>query len=910
DENDKITYVNKCWTDFTGIRFSELSDNDWNILIHPADLPAVFEQFDQAGAAKPALSMVYRLQYKTGEYRWVLANAVPRFSDGGGFLGYMGSVVDIHDRKLAEEKIAFQASLIENVSDIIISTDMDFTVLTWNRTAEKIYGIPAGQAVGHSMLELLSYVYINSSEEAVVKEIQEKGGWKGDVIFRNGQGNLVYLQSTVSGLAGENNNRPGYVFVNRDITEKVKAEESIKISEAFYRSLIGNSLNGIALTDTEGNINFIAPSVKNILGYEPEELIGANIFTLVHPDDVPIARQGFINRVRNEPEKEYIVIRVSQRTGKWLWCTIHGHNLLTNPYVQSMVIYFSDDTQRKGIEEALSRKEKEFRNLAENAPTIITRLDRDARFIYYNRALARLIKTPSKIIIGKTPGEAGLEGEALQKIMQAIGKVFTHKTTETLTIEIPRRDGSKLIFLNTIAPELNEAGEVESILSISSDITEMKYAEAALIQSERRLVESESKFKSLFQSSLDIVNVLDDQYRVTFITPSIKVVMGYEEEEVIGRNGLEFIHPEDAQRVKKALDELVKTPGQNVIIDTRILNKKGEWVWMEGKVINKLNDPIINGIIVSFHDISDRKQSEQQLQGYSEHITNILSSITDGFIALDFNFNVLWWNPIAAQLTGIKDVDVLGKNLWEALPALKKTKALAEYRKAVANKTVVNFEIYLDALKVYFDINAYPSQQGLFVYFKDITGRKTQEMLLTLEKEVLELNANPAASLQDTVDYFLKGIESLNPGMTCSVQLLEEGDKNVRHLSGPNLSPDFIQYINGMKIGPGSDSCGMAMFLQKTVIVPDILTDPHWASCKCIYEQFNIMASWSFPIITASNSVLGSFTAYYKRVQSPTDLQLELLSRATTLLGIIIENKQAEQKINISNERYLLATKA
>ncbi|MBS1563238.1 MAG: PAS domain S-box protein, partial [Bacteroidetes bacterium] len=342
----------------------------------------------------------------------------------------------------------------------------------------------------------------------------------------------------------------------------------------------------------------------------------------------------------------------------------------------------------------------------------------------------------------------------------------------------------------------------------------------------------------------------------------------------------------------------------------RIRNKKGDWVWMEGKGINKLDDPVIKGLIVSFHDISDRKQSEQQLQGYSEHITNILSSITDGFIALDFNFNVLWWNPIAAQLTGVRDVDVLGKNLWEALPALKKTKALAEYRKAVANKTVVNFEIYLDTLKVYFDINAYPSQQGLFVYFKDITGRKMQEMLLTLEKEVLELNANPAASLQDTADYFLKGIEALNPGMTCSVQLLDESDKRVKHLSGPSLHDDFKGLINTMEIGEKAGSCGTAMYFKKTVIVSDIMSDPLWEDFRGMARTYNLAACWSFPIMTAVNNVLGSFAAYYDRIQAPTELQMELLSRAANLLGIIIENKQAEQKINISNERYLLATKA
>ena len=1343
DADDKTTYVNKYWTDFTGIRASEALGDGWNKVIHNDDLHIGVDEYKRGFIEKRPVSLVYRLKYRTGEYHWVLDNAVPRFLDDGTFLGYIGSVVDIHDRKLGEEKIRFQADLIENVSDIIVSTDPAFNVMTWNKIAAEIYGITAANAINQNISALVSYEYPNTTSEKVLKELKEYRSWKGEVIFRKENGEPVYLLSTVSALTDERNNITGYVSVNRDITEKVKAEQAIKKSELFYRSLIGDSLDGIALTDVSGSIIFVAPSVINILGYEPENLVGTNIFDLAHPEDADLAKQAFFEEVANNAKFQSITIRIKKQNNEWLWCSIRGHNLLQNEYVQSIAVYFNDDTRRKEIEDALKeseqrfrllsenskdivclhkidgtylyvspsitrlmgylpeqllgntpfeyfhpddfnqppsktgnlrkftsrnmqyrfrkkdgsylwletttqpiygknrkmislqttsrditdrvqalqelhKKEKEFRNLAENAPTIIHRLDKEMRYTYCNRTFTKLFGTAPEAILGKTPQEAGVSGDALKQFTKAARKVFKQKSIETIKLDLVRSDGSKWRFIVTIAPEMDDKGEVESILAIGSNITEMrqaqelllskeeellqsnerfelvtkastdaiwevnlatgyvyltaeftqrfgyavrdltekgsewyieklhpedrlsviskviqhiskkekvwrdefrwrckdgsytyihnrayifydendkpykvigaiqditerKKAESQLIQKdillaasahaanelltenrletglnkslqiigaavkadrayifqyhfnaekeeyyyqqlqewnsglyesqidnpelqylpeqsypeifngikegqpndlvyksaarlplrkhlqgqhiksmllmpifvqnsfwgfagfdqcgyerswtsmemdilkafasnlagvferkegERKLMESEIKFKSLFQNSLDVVYVLDRQFHIKYVTPSVSVVMGYKDEEVIAKNVFDFIHSEDIIRAKKLLHDLLTNPELNAITDIRIKAKDDRWIWVEAKAINKYDDAVISGAIVNFHDISERKQSEQQLQGYSEHITNILNSITDGFIALDNNFNILWWNPIAEQLTGVKDVHVLGKNIWKALPELKKTRALAEYNKAITSKTGSNFELYIDRLRIYFDVNAYPSQQGLFVYFKDITHRKKQEMLLSLEKNVLELNINPLPSLKNTVDYFLEGMENLNPGMCCSVLLLDESGRRVKHLSAPGLPAAFIEAIDGLEIGPKVGSCGTAMHFRKTVIVTDIMTDPLWNDYKELAATFQLASCWSFPIVTSSNTVLGSFAGYYRTKESPSDEQLELFNRVATLLGVIIENKQAEQKISISNERYLLATKA
>ncbi|MEP6748445.1 MAG: PAS domain S-box protein [Bacteroidota bacterium] len=650
NENDKTIYVNKYWTDFTGISAAEAWGDGWNKVIHPGDIHIGIGEYKKSFQEKKPVSLMYRLKYRTGEYRWVLDKSIPRFLDDGTFLGYIGSLVDIHDYEMAEEKIRFQAGLIDNASDVIISTDIHFNVITWNKRAEEIYEIAVQDAVTKNIYDLLTYDFLNDSPGESLEKLQHAGIWQGEVLHKKKDGKLIYLLCMVTALKDSTNKITGYILVNRDITEKIIAEETVR---------------------------------------------------------------------RNE-----------------------------------------------------------------------------------------------------------------------------------------------------------------------------------------------LKFKSILQNLIDVVFIMDKNGIIKYVTPSVTAVLGYTEEELAGKSCFDFVHPEDMQRSQKLFEELIANPASSIITDVRIRNKHNSWSWVESKGINKFSDSVIDGIIISLHDISERKQSEQQLQSYSGHITNILNSITDGFIALDHNFNILWWNPIAQQLTGIKDVEVLGKNLWIAFPELNKVKKLTRYQKPLAAKKGFSFELYISKLKVYFDINAYPSQQGLFIYFKDITHRKKQQMLLSLEKEVLELNINPDASLKNTVDYFLTGMEKFNPGLLCSVLLLDEDGKTIRHLASPSLPAGFIKKIDGLEIGPETGSCGAAIFLRKTIIVSDIKHDPLWQNHKTIAAKYKLAACWSFPIVTSSNNVLGSFAGYYRGKQSPTEEQVDLFKRVASLMGVIIENKQAEQKINISNERYMLATKA
>lgn len=329
------------------------------------------------------------------------------------------------------------------------------------------------------------------------------------------------------------------------------------------------------------------------------------------------------------------------------------------------------------------------------------------------------------------------------------------------------------------------------------------------------------------------------------------------------------------------------------------------------------SDRRITGIMALNKDITevklvqqDHRKAELQLRQYSEQIAHILESITDGFFVLDQHFRVKLWNREAERITHLSAEEMIGNSIWEKLPELVDTDTWQSFHKAFKKKMTVTFEQYNERSDRWLEMSLYPSDQGLFAWFKDVTLRKKQEALLALEKKVLELNTGKRMSLRTLLNYFLKGIQKIFPGMYCCVLNLDEDGLCVRLLSAPGLPAIYAHAIDGLPIGPNAGSCGTAMYRKETVIVSDIANDPLWKDHRDLALQFGLRACWSIPVLDDRDEVLAAFAVYYDTAKSPTDVEMDIFERVANLVAIIIESKKAEEELNISNERYTLATKA
>ena len=504
NEDNYTTYTSKHWIEFTGVDIVNEPNVGWSDVVHPEDVGAARMAFDRGFEQKDPIILTYRIRTKDGSFRWVQDTGVPRFLEDGTFIGYIGCIVDIHDTKSKEEQLHQQALILEQVTDIIVTTDLEVRVKTLNKAAENYFGVAQKEAVGNKLRNYVHLQVCNVTEAEAYAELERKGVWQGEVSFVDSRGETCYLLQTVTYTYDEHNNRNGMMSVGRDITDRKLATEKLMQSEKFYRSLIADSLDGMLLVDSSGAITFVSPSIRHILGYEPEEVGGRNAFEFVHPEDQQWAWQSFQREVSEKPEVKYIIVRLLKKNGEWLWCSVRGHNLLNNPYVNSLAIYFHDETLRKKASDDLKRSEKRFRNLIQDLQIGISLFDTKGELIMCNSTYSALLNSTEEEMLGK--GILELSPEAYHED-GTLYKVEERPVYVALTSKKPVRDavmgidlgnkGERIWLLINIDLMVDEGGEILQVINSAINITERKKLELRLLD------EQINKQKLLTQASID-----------------------------------------------------------------------------------------------------------------------------------------------------------------------------------------------------------------------------------------------------------------------------------------------------------------------------------------------------------------------------------------------------------------------
>ncbi|MBD1888755.1 EAL domain-containing protein [Coleofasciculus sp. FACHB-SPT9] len=130
--------------------------------------------------------------------------------------------------------------------------------------------------------------------------------------------------------------------------------------------------------------------------------------------------------------------------------------------------------------------------------------------------------------------------------------------------------------------------------------------------------ESEQRFRALIENATDIIIIVNASGQVTYVSPSVNRILGYAPDGLIGKNALTFIHPEDVLLVKQRLKNSIQNPNVTQRLgEYRVQHRNGSWGIFEAVTTNLLNDPAVQGIVVNCHDITERKQAEEQLRHHA-----------------------------------------------------------------------------------------------------------------------------------------------------------------------------------------------------------------------------------------------------------------------------------------------------
>ncbi|MEG3844921.1 PAS domain S-box protein, partial [Microcoleus sp. herbarium14] len=303
----------------------------------------------------------------------------------------------------------------------------------------------------------------------------------------------------------------------------------------------------------------------------------------------------------------------------------------------------------------------------------------------------------------------------------------------------PSEDKINSIFHPKIAQQAATIRQLEKELEQSR--SQYKKVTQAIAQGEARL-------QTILRNSSDLITTIEADGRIRDQSPvALDRILGYKPEQRIGKFQSDLLHPDDLPAWQAYFAKLLKHPGIAPPIEYRKRHASGDWVYLEVIANNLLHDSSINGIVINSRDITQRKLSESQLKKSQKQVVNILENVTDGFYALNRQWQFTYVNPKAEECWHRKRQELLGNNIWEQFPDTAKTIFFDEFHKAVSRNVAVKFEAYYEQLNIWFEVEAYPSEEGLSVFFQNITDRKTAENALEKIYSQLEQQTN----LLDTV---------------------------------------------------------------------------------------------------------------------------------------------------------------
>ncbi|HZJ51748.1 MAG TPA: EAL domain-containing protein [Actinomycetota bacterium] len=145
-------------------------------------------------------------------------------------------------------------------------------------------------------------------------------------------------------------------------------------------------------------------------------------------------------------------------------------------------------------------------------------------------------------------------------------------------------------------------------------------------QEQGTLRESEERFRALIQNSSDVIELLDGEGRITFVTQAVTRVLGYKPQELVGRDVLDVVHPSDLASAQEELSDLLKgDPGGMRTVTIRVRHKDGSWRWIEATGTNLLHDSLVGFLVLNYRDVSERRALEGELshQAFHDSLTKL-----------------------------------------------------------------------------------------------------------------------------------------------------------------------------------------------------------------------------------------------------------------------------------------------
>ncbi len=598
-------------------------------------------------------------------------------------------------------------------------------------------------------------------------------------------GSQFPVEVTVSSHSSNN-----FLAVARDISKRMQIRKTLEDTQVFLKNIIDLSDNILYVQDLEKDkIISGANKVNQYLGY-PEGTIKKldDFFPLFRDEEQQYIFEKYKQAIDSKNE-EVIVYECQCKCfdGKWIWVktsiTIGERD--DSGKASKLFISSADITQYKELEKSLIDNQQKYISLVENAFDAILVIDKTKMISFASAPVYKLFNY--QVGDGK-----GLEIKSFVhhrdhvKLTKAWAFIISNPNTpyeiEAIRVKV-KGEGYKWtkVTLNNLFQDPHVEGVVINISDISKEV-----------QAKKETKKRESYYQSLVENSYDGIALFDKSSNILFISDSTKKLLGYEVTDIIEGSVIDFVHAEDIEEIHELVTNFFSQPFTSIDLpEYRLKGKDGSDIWVQNTLTNLIDDPNIGGVISNFKDITNKKQSEQNLFKLSNFDTHT------GLPNRKFLLEELERHIINAQKTrsqlGLVIIDI--DSLSEINTAHGHTVGddviikIAEVIKGVVSPTEFVAKIGDDEFAIIFD------KQSTYT-----VSRTTQAILESFSQLVDIGGSKIKVSLSAGVSTYPKDATSEIDMISCAETALKSAKKNLEPFAFyKNYDSEYTKYRLGLE---------------------------------------------------------------------------------------------------------------
>ena len=518
--------------------------------------------------------------------------------------------------KESEEKYR---TLVEQASDGIIQIDEQGKIILVNTAICRMLGYTEEEFLKKSIED----TYAKKDKHLAGERLQlvkESGTLSYERMMIKKDGTEVPVEFSVSKTrAGQ------FLGIVRDIADRKKAEEAIRISEVKYRNVVENIHESLIVEDVEGKLIYANNEFSKMFGFSQDELINLSLKDYITQESYAEIIGRHNRRMKGGKESDEFEYKGRRKDGTEIWIECRVSTLIENGKIIGTQSLERDITERKKIEEEIKEKATQLQTMSDNLPgammyQLLREHNGEMRFIYVSKSVIKFTgHSPEEVI----ENPAFLYGIAYEEdwSITAAAEEASFRNMSVFNVEVRSKNLSGeqgWVHIRSIPRKLADGRVIWD--GIMTDITERKKAEKALSESENRL-------RTILETEPECVKILGLKGELLSMNPAgLAMIEADNEEQVVGHQMTELVNKKYRIAFKRLTKEVFK--GNSGTLEFEITGLKGCRRWLETHAV-PLKDA--EGKVISLlgvtRDITERKKNEEEIKNANEQLRQLAAHL-------------------------------------------------------------------------------------------------------------------------------------------------------------------------------------------------------------------------------------------------------------------------------------------